>query len=265
MKNDINNLSVFLDKIKKGRLCAGLVIGFSDSSVSELAGDAGYDFTWIDMEHAPLTIDAVKGHVMAVRGTSCAPFVRVPWNEQGVIKPLLDLAPAGVIIPMVNDAASAAEAVAACRYPPAGIRGCGIRRGNRYGAQPLDEYLRDSAANPLVIVQIEHINALGELDRILKTPGINSICVGPTDLSGSMGKLGRANDPEVLGAIDEICRKTREAGLMLGTADSDLDAWSKRGVDWMAITSDSGSIFSKAVEIMRRVEDVRAISGNTRS
>ena len=247
---DINHLGNFKEKIGRNELCVGMVVTLSDPMVSELAGDGGYDFTWIDAEHAALNIETVKGHVMAVRGTGCAPFVRVPWNEHGIIKPILDIAPAGVIIPMVNNAEAAADAVAACRYPPGGSRGCGVRRGARYGATPFAEYLEKSKTEPLVIVQIEHVDAVKELDKILKVGGIDSICVGPCDLSGSMGKLNQLDDPEVCGVIDEICRKTRDAGVMLGTAGSPLATWTKRGVQWIALGSDCGSIFAQSKKII---------------
>jgi len=252
----INNLEQFHLKIRNGKICIGLVIGLTDPTVSELAGDAGYDFTWIDMEHSPHTIDSVKGHVMAVRGTGCAPFVRVPWNEHGIIKPVLDLAPAGVIIPMVNSADSAAAAVAACRYPPIGNRGCGVRRGNNYGKIPFDKYLESSASKPIVIVQIEDVDAVENLDEILKIPGIGSICIGPTDLSGSMGKLNQLDDPDVCKVIDYVCHKSREAGLMLGTAGGPIETWYKRRINWIALNSDSGSIFAQAKDILRHVKEV---------
>ena len=120
---DINNLEKFKAKMASGRMCVGTVITLSDPAVSELAGDAGMDFTWIDAEHAPHTIESVMGHIMALRGTGCAPLVRVAWNDPVILKPVLDLAPAGVIIPMVCTADEAKHAVAACKYPPAGIRG----------------------------------------------------------------------------------------------------------------------------------------------
>jgi 2-keto-3-deoxy-L-rhamnonate aldolase RhmA len=112
---EINNLEKFRDTMA-GRTAIGTVITLSDPAVSELAADAGFDFTWIDAEHAPHTLESIMGHVMAVRGTNCAPLVRVPWNEPGIIKPILDLAPAGVIIPMVNTVTS----LATCAIFPAG-------------------------------------------------------------------------------------------------------------------------------------------------
>lgn len=249
----INNLETFLETTKR-RVALGTIISFSDPAVSELAADAGFDFTWIDAEHAPFTIQEIHHHIMAVRGTPCAPFVRVPWNEHGIIKPILDLAPAGVIIPMVNTAEFARAAVAACRYPPTGNRGCGTRRAVGYGAKPFDAYLKEAEQDPLVIVQIEHIDAVRNLDEILKVPGLGSICIGPYDLSGSMGKLGQTSDPEVVQVIEEICGKTRRAGVMLGAFGTPFSVWQKRGIQWTALCSDSSSMFSHSKKVLGDVQ-----------
>lgn len=245
----ISNHDKFMDKIKAGKLCRGIVITLNDLTVSELAAEAGYDFTWIDMEHAPLTIESALHHIIAVKGTDCAPLVRVPWNKAEVIKPVLDLAPAGIIIPMVNTAEEAKAAVLACRYPPTGIRGCFVRRADRYGQTPFTEYLKASESEPLVIIQIETMEGVRNLDEILKVPGIGSICIGPLDLSGSMGKLGKTDDPEVNSIIDIICEKVHVAGLLLGTASWPLEPWKKRGLNWVAVTSDFASIvaYSKII------------------
>lgn len=251
---NINNLEKFRTKIKRGELAAGMVITLCDPAVSELAGDAGYDFTWIDMEHAPLSIETIHSHIMALRGTDTAPFVRVTWNEHGVIKPILDLAPAAVIIPMVNTVELAKAAVSACRYPPKGTRGCGVRRGVRYGATPFNDYLKSSESEPMVIVQIEHIDAVRNLDKILKVPGIDSICVGPCDLSGSMGKLNQLDDPEVNRVIDEVCVKTLKAGLILGSATGYapqmFEKWRRRGLQWSAVAGDCSCIFTQSRQVI---------------
>ena len=203
---EINHLTRFRSTLAAGKTAIGAVVTLSDLAVSECAGDCGLDFVWIDSEHAPHTLDSIKGHIISCRGTGCAPFIRVCANNPGILKPILDMAPAGVIIPMVNSAEEAEAAVAACRYPPRGIRGCGVRRAIRYGSDDLFEYLKLSDSEPLVIVQIEHINAVRNLDAILKVPGLNSICVGPCDLSGSMGLLCQTEDTELNQVIDEICR-----------------------------------------------------------
>ena len=214
----------------------------SDLTVSELAGDVGLDFVWIDAEHAPHTIDGVMKHIIATRGTGCAPFVRVRANDPMLIKTYLDLAPAAIIVPMVNSAEEAAAAVEACRYPLRGRRGCGVCRAVQYGECNFFDYLKDAEDNPLVIVQIEHIDAVKNLDKILTVPGIGSICIGPCDLSGSMGVLNRMDDPDLNKVLDEICAKTKAAGKMLGTAAGGFPRWKARGVNWFAGASDWGAM-----------------------
>lgn len=252
---NVNHLDKFLAKLRDDGPAIGLVVTLADPAVSELAGDAGYDFTWIDMEHMPHTLQTVQGHVIAARASGCAPLVRVPWNEPGVLKPVLDLAPAGVIVPMVNSAEEAAAAVSACRYPPRGIRGCGVRRANGYGRQSFPDYLARSGGEPLVIVQIEHVDAVAQLDEILRVPGIDHVCVGPCDLSGSMGCLNQLDDPELNRVLDLVSEKIKAAGKWLGTAGGPLSRWRGRGVDWIALASDCSGIYAQARQIL---EDARA-------
>ena len=256
---NINHLDTFLSKIRDDGPAIGMLVTLADPAVSELAGDAGYDFTWIDMEHMPHTLQTVQGHVIAARASGCAPFVRVPWNEPGILKPVLDLAPAGVIVPMVNSAKEAAAAVAACRYPPRGIRGCGVRRAAGYGAMPFKEYLDSSAENPLVIPQIEHVDAVENLDEILQVEGIDHFCVGPCDLSGSMGCLNEMDDPELNRVLDETAARIKSAGKWLGTAGGPLERWKARTIDWIALTSDCAGIFAQARQI---IEEARNSDGN---
>lgn len=224
------------------RVSLGCIVTMSDLTVSELAGDCGMDFVWIDAEHAPHTIQDVQRHLIALRGTGCAGLVRVRADDPMLIKPYLDLAPDGIIVPMVNTPEQAEAAVAACRYPPLGMRGCGVRRAVRYGAEDFTEYVECSKKWPMVICQIEHVDAVKNLDRILKVPGIDSFCIGPCDLSGSMGILNQVDDPELNKVIDEIAMKVKRAGKPLGTAAGGFPRWKERGVDWFAGVSDWGAM-----------------------
>lgn len=241
---ELNSLETFRSKIARGETALGCVITMLDPSVSELAAAAGFDFVWIDLEHSPLTIVDAMHHVMAVRGSGCAPFIRVPWNRNYLLKPVLDLAPAGVIIPMVNDAEAATAAVRACRYPSeGGERGFATRRATGYGRMPLAEYLEYSKREPLVIVQIEHRDAVRNLDEILAVPGIDSVCIGPFDLSSSYGKTGQFDDPEIIAAIDLIREKTTKAGLLLGGFCARTPFWEQRQMDWRALGTDTEALF----------------------
>lgn len=250
----------FREKTERGELCLGLVVTLADPTVSELAAETGWDFTWLDLEHAPLNMETALGHLMALRGSRTAPFIRVAENHAATIKPLLELDPAGVIIPMVNSAEEAAAAVSACRYPPQGIRGVGPRRGTGFGNMPLDKYFSQAENNPMVIIQIEHIEAVRNLDQILKVPGLDAICVGPCDLAASMGWIRDMDNPEVARTIDQICLKTKQAGLSLGSAVGStpeiIGQWRKRGADWLAVASDWGCLASVSRQIIKREQEV---------
>lgn len=206
--------------------------------------EAGFDFCWIDGEHGEMDRNTALLHIMALKGTNCAPFYRVPACSHTGIKKVIDFAPAGIIIPMIMNAEDARYAAEACRYPLAGKRGCGMRRGNVYGTVPSDVYFEQSKKEPLVILQIEHVDAYRDLDRILDVPGVDSIMIGPYDLSCSLGKPGQWEDPEVRRILDDICLRTRNKGKILGIyAECGFERWKDRGVQYIGCINDTGALF----------------------
>ena len=234
-----NSLDSFLKKVRSGETALGTVINMNNPLVAEMAAHCGFDFIWFDMEHSPMVITDALHHMMAVRSTGCAPFIRVPWCVNYLLKPVLDLAPAGVIIPMVNDAKTAEAAVKACRYPLyGGERGFATIRNNEYGRINIDEYVEACREEPLVIVQIEHKEAVRTIDEILQVEGIGSICIGPYDLSLSYNKPGKFDDPEIIDAIDTVREKTLAAGVMLGGFCA-TPFWRNRFMNWKAVTGDT--------------------------
>ena len=241
----INNLEIFKDTIKK-RMAFGTCISLADATISELAADAGFDFCWIDMEHGVMSITDLMHHVMALRGTNCAAFVRVPDSSHTSIKKVIDLAPAGIIAPMINSADAAREIVRACRFPmDGGSRGYGPRRGCLYGNMPAAQFLETAKREPWVIPQIEHIEAYEKLDEILDVEGIECICIGPYDLSCSINKPGMMHDPEVMRILDDICRRAKAKGKIVGAfGGTDYAEWKNRGADWISICFDEGAISS---------------------
>ncbi len=242
----INNVERFRARLKAGQICVGGSVTLIDPLVSEVVAEAGNDFVWIETEHSHLNLPAVMAHILALRGTHVAPIVRVPWNDPILLKPVLDMAPAGIVIPMVRSPEEARNAVAACRYPPEGIRGFGPIR-NMYGMESITEYLDKANTQILIFIQIEHIDAVRSLDEILAIPGLDGIVLGRMDLSGSMGKLGQNNDPEVVEAIDTIFSKTKDAGLYIGVSigyDADtVQDWRAKGVDWFELGEEKSYIY----------------------
>ena len=240
---ELNNLEIFLAKIKRGELAVGCVVSYTDIAVSETIADTDYDFCWIDGEHGEFDRETAMHHIMALRGTSCAPIYRVPACSHTEIKRIIDFAPAGIIVPMILSAEEARLAVAACRYPPEGNRGCGFRRGIGYGAKFPKDYWEISKHDPLVILQIEHIEAYRNLDEILAVPGIDGCIIGPYDFTASMGKPGQWDDPEVTAVLDDTCARIRKAGILLGAyAEVGLDKWIQRGVQFISIFNDTGAL-----------------------
>lgn len=248
-----NNLEKFLETVKSGRMAYGCCITSSDDSATEIACAAGFDFVWIDGEHGIIDRKTAQDHIIAAAAQGLPALYRVPACDHTEIKKIIDLGPAGIIVPMVMNAEDAAKAVAACRYPiHGGNRGCGYRRLFDYGARAVDAYLDEAKTNPLVIVQLEHIDAVRDLDRILAVPGLGSVLIGPYDLSMSMGKPGDWHDPEVVAVFDASCRKVRAAGIPLGVyAECDFDVWRRRGVDYMAIKNDTNAMLLGFQEMIR--------------
>ena len=254
---DVNGLEVFMSKVRRGEMPLGAAITFADPAVTELACTSGFDFMWLDGEHGEFQRETAMLHLMAMRGTGVASFYRVPACDHTEIKNVIDFAPAGIIVPMVLTAEDAARAVSCCRYPiHGGTRGVGPRRGNAYGAADFGEYLEKSAHDPLVMIQLEHVDAAANLDEILEVPGVDAVIVGPYDLTMSMKKPGLFDDPEVSALLDECCRKVREKGVLLGCyAESGFDVWKRRGVQFMAIKNDTNAMMAGFKAMIRSARE----------
>jgi 2-dehydro-3-deoxyglucarate aldolase/4-hydroxy-2-oxoheptanedioate aldolase len=261
MWNAADNADLFRRKLRGGAPCLGTCVTYSDPTITETLATV-LDFVWIDMEHNPLSLEAVQGHVMATRRSETTALVRVPWNDPVLVKPVLDIGAAGVIVPLIRTADDARRAVAACKYPPEGVRGFGPRRASRYGLDGGKDYCRRANDSVVVVVQIEHVDAVRNLSEILQVPGITTIVIGAQDLAGSLGHIGEPRHPAVLEAIDTIIAAARNAGMPLGMALGDSPAvlrqWRVKGVQWFAIGSDYQLLQMAADQACRAIRDDHA-------
>lgn len=244
------------DVLNRGRVALGTHISINDSVITEVIGSLGYDYLWIDTEHTPLSLDSVEKHLIAARAAGVAAVVRVPLNEPSRLKPILEMGPDGVIIPMVNSYEEAEQAVRACLYPPRGIRGYGPRHASRFGEIPMKEYLARVADDTMRIIQIEHIDAVNNLDKITKIPEIDAYIIGPCDLSASIGLLGEPDDDTRLEKVfREIISKVHAAGKPVGVSyglcpDARIKCWIERGVDLISIASEMDFLLSGAKKLL---------------
>src|SRR5438034_6557806 len=173
--------ATFKTRIANQELLIGHLLTLGSSDLAEIASLCGFDWLWIDLEHAPTSLSQVQRMIQAIGGRAGA-VIRVPWNDAVWIKRALEVGCDGIIIPQIRTVAEAAAAVRACYYPPVGDRSVGISRAQKYGME-LDQYLERANDEIAVILQIEHRDAVEHIDEILDVAGFDAILVGPYDLS----------------------------------------------------------------------------------
>ena len=198
-----------------GKVCLGATITINCPAVAEIMSHIGLDWLWFETEHSSLTLDNVLTMLQATNGADVSTVIRVPWNDKTMIKRALDLGPDGIIVPLVNTREEAETAVRAMKYPPLGERGAGLARAQCYGLH-MGEYMETANNEVTTILMIEHIQAVENIDEILKVKGVDSVMVGALDLSGSMGMLGQTGDPKVEGAIQKVLASCKKAKVPCG-------------------------------------------------
>ncbi|MFT3814360.1 MAG: HpcH/HpaI aldolase/citrate lyase family protein [Acidovorax sp.] len=216
--------------------------------VAEAVGCAGYDWGVVDMEHTPIDLMTLVHMLQAVAGTKMLPVVRVPWNDTVGLKRVLDAGAQTLLIPFVQDADEARAAVAACRYPPEGIRGmAGMSRASRFGTAP--HYLTTANQGISVIVQLETPAAIERVDEIAAIDGVDALFVGPGDLSATMGHVGQLTHPDVLALTRQVVARAKALGKPIGTVGGTPEVvalYREMGFDFVAIASDLGFLMRAA-------------------
>tara|TARA_B100001059_G_scaffold226244_1_gene254365 strand:+ start:300 stop:1031 length:732 start_codon:yes stop_codon:yes gene_type:complete len=193
----------------------GSWITIGHSSIVEVMADAGLDWLCIDMEHTVIDFAKMQELIIAIQSKGLKAFVRIAENNARIMKRVLDAGPDGIIVPNVKSAEEARMAINSFKYPPLGERGVGLARAQGYGFN--FENYRDQRTKDLqLIVQIEHINAISELDQIISIQGIDGTFIGPYDLSGSLGKTGKLDDPKVINAINSYLSIAKKYNKLIG-------------------------------------------------
>ena len=190
-------------KLNNKQQSIGSWITLAHPSIAEIMAKSGFDWLAVDLEHSVITIREAEELIRIIDLAGIVPLVRLTSNNSDQIKRVMDAGSHGIIVPMVNSEEDARRAVAAVKYPPQGVRGYGLARAQGYGAK-FKEYLDWEKEETVVIVQIEHIEAVNNMEAILSVDGVNGFIVGPYDLTGSMGIPGNFSHPDFLNAMDKI-------------------------------------------------------------
>jgi 2-dehydro-3-deoxyglucarate aldolase len=198
------NLSGDLKRKLKDRIVTvGSWLTLGHSGIAEILARAGFDWIVVDLEHSVISIDTAGDLIRVIDLCGVAPLVRLTSNHPDLIKRVMDAGAHGIVVPMVNSPTDAARAVSAVRYAPEGSRGVGLARAQGYGIQ-FKEYFEWLERSSVVIAQIEHRDAIDNLEGILTVPGVDGFIIGPYDLSCSMGIPGQFEHPEFTAALEKI-------------------------------------------------------------
>ena len=213
-------------RLRSGDVVIGSWINSGSPIIAELMAACGFDFLCVDVEHSAVDLPQVQRLFQAIESgrPGCATLVRLHGLDYAFVKRYLDAGADGVIAPLVRTRADAEQLVRACKYPPAGLRGLGFCRANDYGLRVVDEYARAND-EVLLAVQIEHIEAVGNIDEILSVSGIDAVFIGPYDLSASMGIAGQFEHPDyaaALAVIKTACQRHQKVvGIHVVSVDPD--------------------------------------------
>ena len=238
-------VNVFKRNLAAGKPQIGLWMSLWAHQAVETCAPSGFDWMLLDTEHSPNEPHMVGTQLMAARGMdgqcTAHPVVRPAWNDLVLIKRYLDIGAQTLLLPYVQTAEEAANAVAATRFPPDGVRGvAGSTRAAGYGW--IKDYLNRANAQICVLVQTETRQALDNLDAICKVEGVDGVFIGPNDLAADLGHRGDIPHPEVQSAIADAIRRIRAhgkaPGILVGEADGQrmLDL----GALFVAVGSDLG-------------------------
>ena len=243
----------------KAALAAGqLQIGLWNSLCSNIAADAvsdsGFDWILLDTEHSPNELPGVLAQLQALKGGTASAIVRPAWNDPVLFKRLLDIGAQSLLVPFVQNAQEAEKAVAATRYPPAGIRGItGSGRASRYGR--VKDYLKKADDEICLIVQVETGEALANLEAIAEVEGVDGVFIGPADLAASLGHIGNSAHDSVQRAIEDAANRLKAIGKPAGILTVNEEE-ARRYIDWgftfVAVGIDLGLLTRAADALAKR-------------
>lgn len=245
---------IFLDRNGKPNVLWGAAIGSASPRAAELAARVGFDVVWIDLEHASADLMTAESLCRAAQVGGAVPLVRTGGARRDQILPALEIGARIVVVPLVNDAATAREVVQHGKFRPLGERGYNTRsRAADYGLGPLPAARMN--AETWLFAQVETREAVANLNDILAVDGLAGIFIGPGDLSADLDRAGDFVNPklhEMVAACVRAARNAdRHAGILMAPGPL-IDTALAAGADLCVIGSDLGAMIQVWREQLER-------------
>jgi 2-keto-3-deoxy-L-rhamnonate aldolase RhmA len=230
----------------------GTWVYLRDPAITEMLAAEGFDWLIIDMEHTPLSVEAVQSLIVPLTSTKCVPIVRLPKMDEGVIDRLLDAGVLGILFPFIDSRKAAERAVRAVKYPPRGVRGMGYSRAQMWGAR-VDEAIKRADEGTLVTLLVESKEGAAAIDSILGVPGVDAVEIGTWDMSGSFGVPGKFDDERVRRArtrIEEACRRKNIPIISWALDESQAAEAYRAGSRMISVAGDADFIWRGARKLL---------------
>lgn len=221
---------------------------------------AGYDFLWFDTEHSFLDWETLLTLTQMAIASDIVPLIRVTDLSYPLVARALDTGAYGVIIPRVETREEVERAVSYAKYPPLGRRGAGGQARNAYLPRDVRAAVEEGNARSMVIVQVESIEAVARIDEIASVPGVDVVCIGPQDLSISLGVHGAYDDPRFVETVAKVIAGCTRHNVAVGMVSRDVQSfrrWYEMGIRFLVSGSD-GSLLLQAAR-----SDVTALKSIT--
>ncbi len=190
-----------------GQLCSPKLV--------ELVGlYGGYDAVWMDLEHGGLSLEHIEQAALAARACGIDTFVRLAPTDYATVMRPLEAGAGGIMAAQVRNARQTEEIVRWAKFHPRGLRGINSTGADgRYGLMPIADYFREANANTFIAIQIEHVEAVEDVDRIAAVEDVDVLFIGPADLSQSMGLPSEWDHPRIWQAIERVAQAARNHGI----------------------------------------------------
>jgi len=258
MKPNINN------RLRNGKPVVGSWITSGSAAIAELMATAGFDYLCVDVEHSSVDLSQTEHLFRAIQSgsTTCVPFVRLHGIDYAHVKRFLDAGAKGVVAPLVKTKFEVEQLISAVKYPPMGERGVGFCRANAYGFRLEDEF-EIANGETTVVLQIEHIDAVKNIESILSVKGIDAVFIGPYDLTASMGITAQFEHPDFLAAKQKIldaCKHHKvAAGIhIVNPVQQELKSSIEEGYRFLAYSLDITMLTHQLKEAIPQIKKIQA-------